>query len=85
MSKKILIRLMLAIVAAVHCTEISAGEPSDAGRLSSDVGSPVDGGPVLINVDCGRVVNTMRGGMGASWHAMEAPIPYGVEHPLFKS
>jgi hypothetical protein len=39
---------------------------------------------VTIDVDCGRVVNTMRGGMGASWHAMETPIPYGVEHPIFK-
>ena len=24
---------------------------------------------VTIDVDCGQVVNTMRGGMGASWHA----------------
>jgi hypothetical protein len=39
---------------------------------------------VTIQVDCGRVVNTMRGGMGASWHAMETLIPYGVQHPHFK-
>ena len=37
-----------------------------------------EGGLVVVNVDCGKVVNTMRGGIGASWHAMETPI-YGVK------
>ena len=27
----------------------------------------------------------MRGGIGASWHAMETTIPYGVKHPVFTS
>ncbi len=40
-------------------------------------------GPVFVTVDCAKVVNTMRGGLGASWHAMETPIPYGVKHPVF--
>jgi hypothetical protein len=40
-------------------------------------------GPVVINVDCGKIINTMRGGIGASWHAMETAIPYGVKHPVF--
>ncbi len=29
-----------------------------------------------IEVDATKVENTMRGGMGASWHAIEQPIPY---------
>lgn len=33
--------------------------------------------PVLITVDTTTVVNTMRGGIGASWHAIETPIPIG--------
>ena len=32
---------------------------------------------VEINVDTGTIVNTMRGGIGASWHAIEKPIPSG--------
>lgn len=31
---------------------------------------------VTIDVDAAKVTNTMRGGMGASWHAIEQPIPY---------
>ena len=54
-----------------------------AQRLSVARGSPLQGGDVLVTVDCGKVVNTMRGGLGASWHAMETPIPYGVKHPVF--
>ena len=33
--------------------------------------------PVEISVDTCKVVNTMRGGIGASWHAIEKPIPIG--------
>jgi len=33
-------------------------------------------GDVNISIDTGHVVNTMRGGIGASWHAIEQPIPY---------
>jgi hypothetical protein len=32
---------------------------------------------VEITVDTSKVINTMRGGIGASWHAIEAPIPIG--------
>ena len=32
---------------------------------------------VEINVDTNKVINTMRGGIGASWHAIESPIPVG--------
>ncbi|MGA2033389.1 MAG: hypothetical protein ABSG68_14130 [Thermoguttaceae bacterium] len=38
---------------------------------------------VRVAVDCRTVLNTMRGGIGASWHAIEAQIPYGVKHPIF--
>jgi len=40
---------------------------------------------VSVTVDCANVINMMRGGIGASWHAMETPIPYGVQHPAFTS
>jgi hypothetical protein len=40
---------------------------------------------VVVNVDCGKVIHAMRGGIGASWHAMETLIPYGVKHPVFTS
>jgi hypothetical protein len=32
---------------------------------------------VEISIDTSRIVSTMRGGIGASWHAIEAPIPIG--------
>lgn len=39
---------------------------------------------VRITVDLARVVNTMRGGIGASWHAIERPIPVSeTPHPVF--
>lgn len=40
---------------------------------------------MTVSVDCGNVVHTMQGGIGASWHAIETPIPYGVNHPVFTS
>ena len=33
--------------------------------------------PVEISVDTSKIINTMRGGIGASWHAIEQPIPIG--------
>lgn len=35
--------------------------------------------PVEIAVDPGSVVYTMQGGWGASWHAIEEPIPHGKD------
>ncbi len=32
---------------------------------------------VHVEVDAGKVINTLRGGMGASWHAIQEPIPHG--------
>jgi hypothetical protein len=58
---------------------VSAGP---AQPVTGDASSP-PAGAVLLSVDCGKVLNTMRGGIGASWHAIEAPIPYGVKHPVF--
>ena len=65
-------------------TELTPASDAFAKRLSTG-GSPLQGGTVAVNVDCGHVVNTMRGGMGASWHAIEATIPYNVKHPTFTS
>jgi len=80
MCSKILTSLILTCMFVVFCGGMSAGEPTGTG-----VRSPLEGGSVVVTVDCGKVVNTMRGGIGASWHAMESPIPYGVKHPAFTS
>jgi hypothetical protein len=41
-------------------------------------------GEVRITVDAATVVNVMRGGIGASWHAIEQPIPYSDKpDPVF--
>jgi hypothetical protein len=41
---------------------------------------------VHVAVDATRVVNTMRGGLGASWHAIEEPIPVSEKpHPVFSN
>jgi hypothetical protein len=36
--------------------------------------SPIWSARITLRVDAGRPVHTMRGGLGASWHAMETPI-----------
>ena len=38
---------------------------------------------VEVSVDCAQTVNIMRGGIGASMHAMETTIPYGVKNSVF--
>jgi hypothetical protein len=38
---------------------------------------------VGITVRGEQVIHTMRGGIGASWHAIKAEIPTGVKHPVF--
>ena len=35
---------------------------------------------VRIAVNAASIINTMRGGIGASWHAIEEPIPYRPGH-----
>ena len=54
-----------------------------AQRLAAGAAVALPAGPVQVTVNCGKVVNVMRGGLGASWHAIEAEIPYGVKHPVF--
>ena len=55
-----------------------------AGAVSGEPARAADEpGQVIVSVDAATVTNTMRGGIGASWHAMEEPIPYGVKHPVF--
>jgi hypothetical protein len=79
--------ILLALIAscALSQTEIasSAGAPSLAKSFAADTAEPAK--PVEVTVDCAKVVNRMRGGLGASWHAMETLIPYGVKHPVFTS
>ncbi len=38
---------------------------------------------VILTVRGDQVIHTMRGGIGASWHAIEAEIPTGVKHAVF--
>ena len=38
---------------------------------------------VSLTVRGEQITHTMRGGIGASWHAIEAEIPTGVKHPVF--
>jgi hypothetical protein len=82
MYKRIVSGLLLSGVVAVSCPRAGGGEPAASPETDARPSAP--GGAVLATVDCGKVVNTMRGGMGASWHAMEATIPYGVKHPTFQ-
>ncbi len=68
---------------AVCVTVLAAQTPAERQTpLTPAVSAPQEG-PVFITVDCAKTVNGMRGGLGASWHAMETPIPYGVKHPVF--
>ena len=43
---------------------------------------PVPADEVRVVVDAASVVNTMRGGIGASWHAIEKPISTKFD-PIF--
>jgi hypothetical protein len=45
--------------------------------VSVEGAQPSPPAPVQINVDTNKIINTMRGGIGASWHAIEEPIPIG--------
>jgi hypothetical protein len=68
------IGLLLASIVTCYCCRTVAGEQAVT------AGAPRAAGDVVVTVDCGKVLHTMLGGMGASWHAMENPIPYGVKH-----
>jgi hypothetical protein len=42
-------------------------------------------GDVRLRLELGNVTNTMRGGIGASWHAIETPLPYSERpDPVFQ-
>jgi hypothetical protein len=73
-----MIRRVLSLPAALVCLlPTFATEAQGAGL-------PDDSKDVRITVDLARVVNTMRGGIGASWHAIEEPIPVSEKpHPVF--
>jgi len=59
-----------AVITILVGTAIGAGTEVHGGELKTPQA-------VEITVDTARVVNTMRGGIGASWHAIEKPIPIG--------
>ncbi|MGZ7072840.1 MAG: hypothetical protein ACXVKL_10405 [Candidatus Angelobacter sp.] len=61
------VRLSIALFLAVAQFPLRVAEGSQST-------APV---PVEISVDTSKIINTMRGGMGASWHAIEEPIPIG--------
>jgi hypothetical protein len=78
---KVAALLLLAV-----CVTVPAAQTGSENQTQASSGpSAAASGPVLVTVDCGKVINVMRGGMGASWHAIETPIPYGVKHPVFDS
>ena len=72
---KLLGRTYLGLLAAAMCLAVSSvSRAADDGSVSC----------VSVTVDMATVVNTMRGGIGASWHAIEQPIPYSDKpHPVF--
>ena len=45
--------------------------------------APAPTSDVSITLRADRATHTLRGGIGASWHAIEAEIPTGVTHPVF--
>ena len=54
---------------------------SGAMGATTEAEAPKD---VRITADLATVINTMRGGIGASWHAIEEPIPVCEKpHPIF--
>ena len=60
-------RCLLALSLAAAAFPASLAQSTESGQPA----------PVSVTIDTGRIVNTMRGGIGASWHAIEAPIPIG--------
>lgn len=53
---------LLALIAGISCVLSLQADPAP---------------PVTVLVDTNTVVHTMRGGIGASWHAIQEPIPIG--------
>jgi len=63
---KLLGKTCLGLLAAATCLAVSSvSRAADDGSVSC----------VSVTVDMAAIVNTMRGGIGASWHAIEQPIP----------
>jgi len=54
-------------VESVPAEKVARAKPAPA--------APVASSELRISVDAATVTNTMRGGIGASWHAIEEPIP----------
>jgi hypothetical protein len=78
----LLTALLLVPLAVLHGQDVPAALVKHLAVENATSGPPA---VVEVDVDCAKTVNTMRGGMGASWHAMETVIPYGEKHPVFTS
>src|SRR5690349_1046511 len=57
---------LAVFTAGMSCSPARAVDKTDAPHAPSEV---------KLRVDADMVVYTMRGGFGASWHAIELPIP----------
>ena len=60
-------RLFISLIVAAAMFSLRVAEGAQSRTSTS----------VEISVDTGKIINTMRGGIGASWHAIEQPIPNG--------
>jgi hypothetical protein len=69
---KALCSVVLTVVCAGPLTEPAHADPC---RVSA----------ARLTVDLGRTINTMRGGLGASMHAIEGPLPVGVDQGDYRS
>ena len=73
---KMIMKTRLNIVpAAIALLAFASGLPADTTAQTNET-------TITVNMD--KVVNTMRGGMGASWHAIEAELPCGFKEPGHK-
>lgn len=74
---------IILLLATAQPAAIFALATSDQQSVASDQAAATTN-EVRISADLTRLINTMRGGIGASWHAMEEPIPYSDKpHPVF--
>src|SRR5512143_3729643 len=76
------VQAAFAAAPALSTTSLAAAQNTLRQPGQSD--TTLSSGAVRMTVDAARVVNTMRGGIGASWHAIEEPIPVSEKpHPIF--
>ena len=59
---RLFVRIACSLLAVAACALLQNGNRSS-------------GAEVRVEVDAAKVVHVMRGGLGASWHAIEKPMP----------